>query len=90
MRRTIRLLLVGVFALLVLLPAEPATAAPAGTGTVVVVGQPTSNPPPGTTTNTQQPVNRAKQDLVLWVMVAILLAIVFFGHRSRNKRRKQA
>jgi hypothetical protein len=100
MRRAIRFLVVAVFAALVFLPVEPATAAPSGPGVlggaVLAASQPTATPnpsaPAGVKLNPeqQQPPNKSKQKVVIGVIAALLLVIVYFGRTSRTKRRKKA
>ena|SRR5689334_21415027 len=94
MRRALRFLAVLAFLTLVWSPVEPATAAPAGSGSVIPVAarQTTTNPtaPAGPTLNPQQqqPPNKGKQKLALGVIAALLLVIVYVGHTTRTKRRK--
>jgi hypothetical protein len=92
MRRALRLLLAGMFALLVLVPAEPAAAAPTGSGGAVVLEQPANPTAPAgpNLTPQQQPPDKTKQKLVIGVLAAILLVTVFLGRNARNKRRKAA
>jgi hypothetical protein len=92
MRRALRLLLAGMFALLVLVPAEPAAAAVSGGSGVVVLEQPANPTAPAgpNLTPQQQPPDKTKQKLVIGVLAAILLVIVFLGRNARNKRLKKA
>jgi hypothetical protein len=97
MRRAIRVLVVGLFALLVVVPASPvASASPVHAGISAasvdqqpVAAQPTTAPP-GPNLNPQQAPGKSKQKLVIGFFAAVLLVIVFFGRRARNKRRKKA
>jgi hypothetical protein len=91
MRRALRLLLAGMFALLVLVPAEPAAAAPTNSGGVVVLEQPVNPTAPAgpNLTPQQQAPDKTKQKLVIGILAAILLVIVFFGRRGHNKRLKK-
>ena len=97
MRRAIRVLVVGMFALLIVVPASPVASASsvhAGIFAAAVDQPPTATPPAtapaGPSLNPQQAPNKSKQKLVIGFFAAILLVIVFFGRRARNKRRKKA
>jgi hypothetical protein len=98
MRRAIRLLVVGLFALVIVVPAASlasASVAHSGVSVVAAVDQPPTATPPATapagpSLNPQQAPNKSKQKLVIGIFAAVLLVIVFFGRRSRNKRRKKA
>jgi hypothetical protein len=93
MRRAIRLLVVGLFAVLVVVPVGPvASASSTHTGVhVAAVDQPpTTTAPAGPALNPQQASNRSQQKLIMGFLSAVLLVIVFVGRRSRNKRRKKA
>jgi len=100
MRRVIRLLVVGLFALLVSLPTAPAgslaSASVADSGVrVAAVDQPPTTTPPATAPagpnlSPEQAPNKSKQKLAIGFIAAVLLVIVFIGRRSRNKRRKKA
>lgn len=97
MRRAIRVLVVGLFALAIVLPASPAaSASPLHAGVFVasvdqpVAAQPTTTAPSGPELKPEQAPNKAKQKLIIGFFAAVLLVIVFFGHRARNKRRKKA
>lgn len=97
MRRAIRILVVGLFALLVVVPATPvASASSVHTGVFAVsvdqppAATPTTTAPAGPSLNPEQASNKSKQKLVIGLFAAVLLVIVFFGRRARNKRRKKA
>ena len=95
MRRAIRLLLVGMFAVLMLVPVGGVASASASAGDVSVVAlvQPPSTPPTaptGVEINAPQAPDKSRQKLVLGVMAGLLLAIVVVGRRGVNKRRRAA
>lgn len=100
MRRAMRILVVGLFALLVVVPVNPvasASAPYAGISVIsaVAVEQPPTATPPNTapagpSLNPEQATNKSKQKLVIGFFAAVLLVIVIFGRRARNKRRKKA
>ena len=79
------------FALLVLVPAEPAAAAVSGGSGVAVLAQPVNPSAPAgpNLTPQQQPPDKTKQKLVIGILAAILLVIVFLGRRGHNKRLKK-
>jgi hypothetical protein len=90
MRRAIRLLLVGMFAMLMLVPMAPIALAEEEP----VAAQQTTTAPPtaptGVEINAPQAPDKSRQKLVLGVTAALLLAIVVVGRRNVNKRRKKA
>jgi hypothetical protein len=98
MRCASRLLVVGLFALLVFAPvgvtASAATHAHAA-ASVVAVDQPppatpTTTAPAGPQLDPEQAPDKSRQKLVIGFFAAVLLVIVFFGRRSKNKRTKKA
>src|SRR5262245_46673333 len=96
MRRTIRILIVGLFALAVVVPATPVASASAIHSGVVAVAldqPPTATPggtaPAGPDTNRPQIQGKSKQKLIIGFFAAVLLVIVFFGRRSHNKHLKK-
>jgi hypothetical protein len=97
MRRAIRILVVGLFALSVVVPAAPfaaASVAHAGFSVAAADQPPTAaqptTAPAGPSLNPQQAPGKSKQKLIIGFFSAVLLVIVFVGRRSRNKRRKKA
>jgi hypothetical protein len=90
MRHAIRLLLVGMFAVLMLVPVGGV--ASADDMTRVAMAQPTAPPtaPTGVEINAPQAPDKSRQKLVLGVTAGLLLAIVVLGRRGVNKRRKKA
>jgi hypothetical protein len=97
MRRAIRVLVVGLFALAVLVPANPvASASPLQAGVFAAAvdqptaAQPTTTAPAGPNLNPEQAPSKSRQKLIIGFFAVVLLVIVFFGHRARNKRRKKA
>ena len=97
MPRVARLLVVGLFALLVVVPvASSNVGAPVHVVAMHQLDQPTATPnptaPSGPNLNPeqQQPPDKARQKLVIGVLVAVLLAIVFVGRSARRKRKKKA
>ena len=96
MRRAIRILIVGLFALAVVVPATPvASASAVHSGSfVAAAGQPptatpTGTAPAGPTLNPEQQQSKSKQKLIIGFFAAVLLVIVFFGRRSHNKHLKK-
>jgi hypothetical protein len=94
MRRAIRILVVGLFALSILVPAAPLAAASAAPAGYSAADQPTATPtntaPAGPNLNPEQAPNKSRQKVVIGVFAVVLLVIVFFGRRSKNKRKKKA
>lgn len=96
MRLAIRILIAGLFALAVVVPAASlASASPVHSGaSVAAVDQPPTVAPSGTAPagpdiNHEQAPNKSKQKLIIGFFAAVLLVIVFFGRRSHNKHLKK-
>lgn len=93
MRRAIGLLVAGLFAVLVVVPATPVASAAverSGLYAATVDQPPPTTAPAGPALNPEQAPSKSRQKLIIGFFAAVLLVIVFFGRRARNKRRRKA
>jgi hypothetical protein len=95
MRWASRLLVVGLLALFVLVPLGVTASASSAAVSVVAVDQPptatpTTAAPTGPSLNPEQASDKSRQKLVMGFFSAVLLVIVFFGRRAKNKRSRKA